>query len=1565
MQRTIEQEILSTGYPLSLQQKRIWQLQSTEQDISELSPYWVKTLIHIREHLQLQRLQCAIEKVIDRHEILRTRFHSVAGLDLPLQGIDAYATLAHSTLSIQLSDLRHLPPSEQLRPIKTQFEIRQYECRLDTSPLLHVELFQTSNGDWLILRLPALCADTSTLKQLVGEISYAYAEQNGNDQTHDQNNHSNRNPNPDSNAPLQYVDISTWQDELLSSEEGADGQSYWQCVDWSQPFPQLPFRYLVSTSDRFQPHLIQHILTPDLSARLQAYCTQTDAPIAALFLTCWQTLLWRLSNGQPLVIGVVNEGRTYEELKSALGALAKTLPLTCHLDKFLSVEQLLSQTTNALQELDEYQEYFAGHPDRPTAFLPIAFEWVDLSATDHHANFSFRIAQHYSCIDRFHLKLVGLQYDDRLSLELHYDGNVFEKSDIHRVLNQFLTLLQSAFSHPDCSISTLELLGISERQQLLVGFNQTQCSYPDDRCLHQLFQEQVAQTPNAIAVTFQDKSLTYAELNTRSNHLAHHLQQFGIGSDSLVGLYVNRSLDMLVGLLGILKAGGAYVPLDPSHPPDRLAWILTDLQAEIVITQQSLADKLSTSAQIICLDRDWDTIAQSSSENPVSATNPDHLAYVIYTSGSTGKPKGTLIPHRGLVNYLTWATQAYEVAQGTGTIVHSSLAFDLTITSLLSPLLVGRTVELLPSDPSIETLSQALSQRTNLSLVKITPAHLELLNQTLANTSIQKRSRALIIGGEALLGTTIQFWQTAAPDTRLVNEYGPTETVVGCCVYTVSPGESISGAVPIGQPIANTQLYVLDVNLQPVPIGVVGELFIGGVGLARGYLNRPDLTAEKFVPHPFSDQPGERLYRTGDLARYRSDGTLEYLGRIDTQVKIKGFRVELSEVEATLSQHPAVRESVVVVRTEQGRSQLVAYLVCHSNSQAVQQELRGFLRARLPEPMVPSQIVVLPALPLTTNGKVDRAALPNPEEHPSELNRSFAAPQTLAETRLVQIWEHLLNRKPIGIHDNFFELGGDSILSIQVIAKAKQAGLEFTPKQLFQYQTIAELVTIANTAASLETEQGLVTGSVRLTPIQNWFFEQNFSEPHHWNQSLLLEVAPDFNASFLPKIIQHLLDHHDALRLQFSAPNPDWHAMITHSVDTIPITQMDLSGLPPQAQIAAIEQESTRIQASLDLGHAPLMRVVWFDRGENQPGRLLIAIHHLVVDGVSWRILLEDFQTAYYQLSQEQTIQLPAKTTSFKGWSDWLQSYAKSVELQREQAYWLAQAERVSPPLPVDFPDRNHTLASACTVSICLTPTETQALLQEVPAVYHTQIEEVLLTAVVQAFAAWTGHPALRIDLERHGRDMQVETIDVSRTFGWFTALFPAYLDINNRIDAGTALQTIKEQLRQIPRNGIGYGIMRYLQQDDTARRLQAAPKSEVCFNYLGQIDQSFTTSFTTSSIPSSIPSSLIQMAAEPSGASRSVCSHRPYLLEINGMVRDGQLRLHWLYSNKVHQQQTIETLAHHCLQALRSLIQHCQSPQGGGYTPADFPAANISSQDLNKLLTNLSQPAQKHDHER
>lgn len=742
-----------------------------------------------------------------------------------------------------------------------------------------------------------------------------------------------------------------------------------------------------------------------------------------------------------------------------------------------------------------------------------------------------------------------------------------------------------------------------------------------------------------------------------------------------------------------------------------------------------------------------------------------------------------------------------------------------------------------------------------------------------------------------------------------------------------------SERVTIGRPLPNVQTYVLDRNGLPVPVGVMGELYIGGAGLARGYLNRPELTSERFISHPFKE--GERLYRTGDLVRYLSDGNIDYLGRMDNQVKIRGFRIELGEIESTLQEHDLIKEAVVIVRENQsGDKRLVAYIVGEGSLE----EWREYLKIKLPIHMIPSYFVEMKELPLTINGKVDRKSLPIPDYQGTQ--EGYAAPRNEREHKLSIIWESVLGSKRIGIYDNFFEIGGDSILSIQIVSRAKQAGLQLTPKQLFEHQTIAELALVVKEEQGVQAEQGIITGETILTPIQQRFFAQNHPNPHHWNQSMFFRTKEKLDIGSLEKAARNLLLHHDALRLRYERlPNGAWKQWNEGIEEQLMLTVISLDEVPEADWHEVIQKEINVAQERLNLHDGPLMRMVYFDEGE-KTGRLFWTIHHLAVDGVSWRILLEDLQTAYTQAVQGQKIQLPMKSTSFKEWSEKLQHYAETGISKEVLHYWEQQGEQDVVILPVDGTISNPVSAVTEEITVVLNENETRMLLQETLSTHRVQINEVLLAALVQATAACTGQPILSVDLEGHGREEIIEDVDLSRTVGWFTSIYPVHLNITSANTPIAALKAVKEQVRKIPNKGVDYGVLRYMNAT-MCEQLSSQHTPSISFNYLGQFDQMF------SSDAMFMPENEFKRLDHAAGSKRS------HVIDVIGVVTNGKLQFTWVYNVEQFAKSKIQSMAQNMLYQLSRLIQ--PSDRESALTISDFAMANLNQVGLTNVLNKMN----------
>lgn len=1058
----MQSEILE-GFRLSPQQKCLWSLQHDAYSSSgsdSAIAYRAQCSICLEGLLDAEVLKKALHKLVERHEILRTTFHRRPGIRFPIQVITDSPTL--SWHSINLSNLEVQDQSVRIEQVFQQE--RQWIFDFERRSLFRVCLLTLScDRHILLVTLPSLYADSWTLKNLVQEISQAYA--------------LCLNGEEFSDEPIQYIQFSEWQNDLLGEEDALAGKIYWQKQNLASiSAPILPFEGKSSRQTNFAPDVHALTIEPDLVAKIEKNVAQNHTT-AEFLLACWKTLIWRLTQQSDIVINTVFNGRNYEELQNALGLLAKPLPVCCSFQDNFKFCEVLSRIGEAVCTAEKWQDYFIGEENTKSngevVDFPIGFEFEEWFDKYSAGGVSFSVDRHYVCFERFKVKLNCIRRGESLTAEFHYNPELIEKESIKCLAEQFHTLVESAANNPEATVSELKILSDRTRHQLLVEFHKTQTNYSQNQCIHHLFEQQVERTPDNIAVVFEDQQLTYAELNTRANKLAHYLQKLGVGPDVLVGICLERSLEIVIAMLGILKAGGSYLPLDPALPTEGLAFRLQDVQVPILLTQQLLVEKLPKNlVQVICLDTDWEVIDREDQENPHSEVKPEHLVYALFTSGSTGKPKGVAIEHQQLINYLHGILDRLNLPGGASFATVSTFAADLGNTVIFPALCTGGCLHVISQERASDpTALGDYVQRHPIDCLKIVPSHLAALLTGSASQFILPR-QCLVLGGEAASWNLIEKLQQYAPTCRILNHYGPTETTVGVLTYAVESQQASYNAktVPIGRAIANTQVYLLDETLQPVPIGVPGELYIGGAGLARGYLNRPELTAQRFIPHPFVE--GARLYKTGDMARYLPDGNIEFLGRCDRQVKIRGFRIELGEIETVLVQHPEVLQAVVVERQDHsGNNNLVAYVVPKAKQSLSSNTLRHFLKEKLPEYMMPSAFAMLKSLPLTRNGKVDFHALPAPDQVRSTPEKSFVAPRTATEQHLSAIWAEILEMEQVGIHDNFFELGGHSLQAIQLVSKISVAmNLEFSVKLLFVHPTIAEL---ADAIESLVQKQKL------------------------------------------------------------------------------------------------------------------------------------------------------------------------------------------------------------------------------------------------------------------------------------------------------------------------------------------------------------------------------------------------------------------------------------------------------------------------------------------------------------
>jgi len=988
--------------------------------------------LEVEGALDVPRLKAALQQLIERHEILRTSFQRSSGMKFPFQVVHERAELKWSEQPADSSEIEELLSAKQ--------------ATLEEVPSLAAALVkQVRNRNILLLSAPALCADAASLGNLFSEMLRFYA-----------------GTSPQGPDPLQYADYSEWQNDLLlkSDEESQAGTQFWRKQDLGA-IPSLALPFQRKPEGEFRPQCVRVALD---AATLKVQDPQT------FMLACWQALLWRITGQPEVVIGFVSAGRIHEELAKAVGAFARVLPLHVHFEPETTFAQALQQAQASREAATEFQDYC---PVELSDDLTIGFSAEGRPAPEAAGGIGFSVHSQRSFAQRFHVQLKFVEQGTAWHAELEYDPAALRRDTVEKLAHRLMLLSAAAAKDASTAVAALPIMDEQERQQVTGAFNQTAEEYPKGKTIHALFEEQAAKHAERPALRFGEQVFSYAELNARANRLAHFLRTRGVKANVPVGLCVERSAEMIVGLMGILKAGGCYVPLIPDNPKARVAHQLKETGAPVVLTEQKLVDRVPKSgSETVCLD--GTSFEGESPENPASVNNPEDLVYVIYTSGSTGVPKGVAVRHFSLVNYSQFICRRLrldEHPEGLNFATVSTISADLGNTCIFPSLISGGCLHVIGYEMAMAAnLFAAHAAKHPIDVLKITPSHLvSLLNAAEGSGVLPKKY--LVLGGEASSWHLMKRVRESAA-CSVINHYGPTEATVGCCTFAVNETDVSAwspATVPIGKPIANDQIYIVDARMQAVPPGVAGELCIGGTGLAKGYLNQPQQTAERFVANPFVKDG--LIYRTGDLARFLPDGNIEFMGRIDHQVKIRGFRVEPAEIEAVLKQHPAVKQSVIVPYEDKGGDKrLAAYIV--SAKKPKSEELRAFLGQQLPEYMVPSAFVILESLPLTANGKVDLRALPAPEQQAVQVERELVMARNSEEEKIVAIWSEVLKLDRVGVTDNFFELGGHSLLATQIISRIRNTFRVQMPLHSFlQTPTVAGLAEKLATCPAAESEE--------------------------------------------------------------------------------------------------------------------------------------------------------------------------------------------------------------------------------------------------------------------------------------------------------------------------------------------------------------------------------------------------------------------------------------------------------------------------------------------------------------
>jgi len=1476
--------------PLSFAQERLWFLDRLD---GASSAYNMPFALKLEGPLHEGHLAEALGELVARHEILRAcfqdrdgtghlNFREPAPFPLPITHVE------EAQLSQQAKD-------EANRPFD-----------LERDMLIRAKLLRLNEQSHvLLLTLHHIVCDGWSLGILSNEMAALYRGL------------SRGEPAALPTLPLQYSDFAIWQRQWLQGEVLEAQLDFWRKQLAEAPsLLELPTDRPRPLRQTYRGARTPFVLDAPLTAQLLDLSRSQGATLFMVLEAAFALCLSRYSGTEDILIGTPVANRTRPETEKLIGLFVNTLVMRNDLSGNPSFETLLARVRQTALDAYAHQDVpfekviDAVKPERNLGFSPlfqVMLVFQNLPAgkqTAHELTLSRLETENVTA--KFDLTLTLNQAGEAIAGLFEYNTDLFDRNTIDTLIAHWRQLLEAIAAQPQKPISQLDmtlrpLAALQERVEPVVF------THP----VYRRIELQAAQTPGATALLdTHGEPLTYRQLEIRANAIAHRLRELGVQPRSIVGVALPREADLIAALLAVHKCGAAYLPLDPAYPPSRLDFMQRDAGASFLIGHNP-----PVASNVVCLDPR--SVAQPCTHVPTISTFAEDLSHVIYTSGSTGKPKGVAITHGATAALYHWAGRTYSDHHWAGVLASTSVCFDLSFFEIFAPLASGGTVILAEN-------ALALDQHPARDRVRLINTVPSAIAELAANGAIPPSAHTINLAGEPLRRDLVQRLYQLPHVQRVYNLYGPSEDTTystGALIAKVEAGEP-----SIGKALNGTEALLLGPHLETLPARAPGLLYLGGAGLARGYLGKPGLTAQAFIPHPFGD--GQRLYRTGDRAKRMRNGDLMFLGRADHQVKLRGFRIELGEIEATLSTMSKVQACAVMVIEQR----LIAFV--QGSSEENQSALRNALAERLPEYMIPVQWVFLQTLPHTPNGKIDRGRLvPLAKEARVRRVDNAVPPQSQTERQLHDIWRTVLGGPGFGIDDNFFEIGGDSILSLRIIARARQHGLALTTAQVFRYPTIRQLAQVVRPLESrnVDAEQGLITGDVPLTPIQRWFFAQGLKQPEHFNQSLLFALDEAIDASRLARALVRVAQHHDALRLRFALGDGLWRQF--HGTgDSIQIQTIDLGAEKDPGE--ALTNFAGQVQTQCDLAAGPLIRAVLFQGCPAQePGktqRLLLVLHHLVVDGVSWRILLEDLASAYAHPEKE----LPAKTTSFKAWSERLSRYQLP---NAERQWWQEALKAPGDPIPTisPLPQDANTNANARTVTLSLDASQSAALLGPVHRAYRTGIDDLLLTALAESVSQTFDIASFWVDLESHGRADRFDDVDLSRTVGWFTNLFPLHLEAGAGAgELAETIKTVKEHRRAVPGDGFGFGLGHWLRDE-----LPNRPQADLLFNYLGQAGES------------SDGAGMFGAAGESVGPRRSPHDQRSHLLEVNAILTGGQLRVSWTYASQAFESGTITALAEAFNQSLTRLVAHCLSPEAGGYTPSDFPLAKLSQADLDPLL--------------
>lgn len=1485
-------------YKLTHPQRRIWYIDKINEN-SQL--HNIGGCLEINEDIDIECMEKTLNTIIKNNDAFRLRF--IERKNEPVQYVEEY-----KNEDIDFIDFTKYQNSKERckKWIKDSFEKCFY---LENSKLYYFAIYKIGEKNYgVLLRIHHSICDGWGITLIQNQICKIYTKfVNGKEVCLDK--------------PYSYIDFIEEEQKYLNSERFIKNGNFWR-----EKFDDIPEEFLYNTSNSLDGRRLYFNVNNELAKEIKDFISDKKYSLNTFFIAILLIYINMITGKDDLVIGTPIFNRTSKAQKNMIGMFTSTLPFRFKLNKESSLGNLIKEINKELKFCLINQKYPYDFLIKDLNLIKYGYDSLfKMSVNYYNSKYESSIndvkadTKEYYCGNQsYSLQLIVKELDNsNIELDFDYKTSEYTDNEIKIMYDSMINIINQVLKNEKIKIKEIKIISEEKKIHKIYDLDYTNNFYPD-KTVYELFEEQVVKTPNKVGIEFGNQKMTYKEINEKANQLANHLREKGINKKSIVAIMENHSIELIISILAVLKTGAAYLPIDPSYPIERINYMLENSKSNILLINFKMEVVVKFGITIINVK--YINLDIYSKKNLMKINELDDLAYIIYTSGSTGVPKGVMIEHRGLTNYIWWANRMYLKDENETMALYSSISFDLTITSIFTPLISGNKIVIYDNDETEFVLYKILREN-KATVVKLTPAHLSLLmNMNNTKSSIKR----FIVGGENLkVSLAKEIYNSFDKNIEIYNEYGPTETVVGCMIYKYDEEKNQGISVPIGYPVDNVQIYILDNKLNKVPLGFVGEIYVSGDCVARGYLNMDKLTKERFIENPFIE--GKRMYKTGDAARYLENGAIEYVLRVDNQIKIRGHRIELGEIEEYLIKNEFVKDAVVVFKEDlQGNKLLNTYIV--SNSNIDEEDLKEWLSEFLPKYMIPNNFVFLDSLPLTINGKINYSLLPEPITN----DRQFIGSNTFFEKELVKAMEEILGIKNISMNDNYYKLGGDSIKAIQIASKLKGIGLNIKVKDILYYNSIQEIAsTIEKNKEMISISQDESCGEIDNTPIIEWFFNAKFDNENVYNQYVLLEYNQVLDIEKVFIALNKLIKHHDGLRINYDRKLKKLYYNEKHLNVVEAVKYVDLKKFDYYSQYKSIKDLIKKANINFDIENSLLFNITMFDLDEKKQA-LLFTAHHLVVDGVSWRIILDDFITILNQLESGNEISLPMKTYSFKEWAKEIVIY-DTKGLEKEISNWNEIVNNEF-DFPVDFNNGKDIVKTSQELNGNLDKDTLNDLIKYASEIYGIDFNEILIIALILTINNFTKNKDVIIELERHGRKSINNDIDVSRTVGWFTSMYPAHFKVTyNDIDRN--IKSLKEQLRNIPNQGFNYGILGFLK-----KQINESKNKFIRFNYLGDLDNI-------------VDKEKLGITNIKFGLESAEENSLTALIDIVAMLTNKEFKINFTYSKNKFNKETIQMLIDDYIRILKLILKKCINKDFKEFTPSDFNAVNISQEDLDALF--------------